>query len=395
MAIQIGQRLGSYEITALLGKGGMGEVYRARDSKLKRDVAIKILPDEFSRDAVRASRFQREAEVLAALNHPNIASIYDVQESDAAQFLVLELVEGDTLADILGRRGALPVDEALQIAKQICEGLEAAHEKGVVHRDLKPANVKITPDGKVKVLDFGLAKARENAAANASMSNSPTLSLAGTVPGVILGTAGYMSPEQAKGFDANPQSDIFSFGCLLYEMLTGRHAFDGDTISEILASVLKSEVDLSVLPAKLNPRIHELLRRCLEKNPKRRWHAAADVRVEIEGLIGSGMLVEEPHVTVNRPLWKRAIVASAWLLTGAAIAGVGVWTLKPSPVLPITRFPILLGEGQQFIAVANQMVTISPDGTAMVYLANRQLYLRSMSELEARPVPGTGGSFWL
>jgi len=211
MSVAIGTQLGSLEITALLGKGGMGEVYRARDTKLKREVAIKILPDEFARDPDRVSRFQREAEVLASLNHPNIAAIYDLQEANDSRFLVLELVEGDTLADRL-QRGAIPAEEALRIAKNICEALEAAHEKGVVHRDLKPGNVKITPDGKVKVLDFGLAKALESAPVTATMSNSPTLTLAGTSAGMILGTAAYMSPEQARGRAADQRSDVFSFG---------------------------------------------------------------------------------------------------------------------------------------------------------------------------------------
>src|SRR6516162_6645664 len=212
----------------------MGEVYRARDAKLKRDVAIKILPDEFSRDPSRVSRFQREAEVLASLNHPNIAAIYDLQEAGGTRFLVLELVEGETLAERI-QRGPIPVEETLEIAKHIGEALEAAHEKSIVHRDLKPANVKITPDDKVKVLDFGLAKAMEGAApANVGLSNSPTLSLAATQAGVVLGTAAYMSPEQAKGIEVDARSDVFSFGCVLYEMLTGRPAFHGESVSEIL-----------------------------------------------------------------------------------------------------------------------------------------------------------------
>src|SRR5262244_1544905 len=255
MSIDVGTRLGSLEITALLGKGGMGEVYRARDTKLKRDVAIKILPNEFSRDAGRVSRFQREAEVLASLNHPNIAAIYDVQEAASTRFLVLELVEGETLEERI-QRGRIPVEEALDIAKHICEALEAAHEKGIVHRDLKPANVKITPDGKVKVLDFGLAKAMETQSPSATLSNSPTM-LSGTMGGMLIGTAAYMSPEQARGRAADQRSDVFAFGCVLFEMLTGQQAFQGEDVSEVLASVIKGDVDLRLLPVNLNPRLTE------------------------------------------------------------------------------------------------------------------------------------------
>lgn len=264
MSLQIGQQLGSYEITALLGKGGMGEVYRARDTKLKRDVAIKILPDEFSRDPGRIARFHREAQAIAVLNHSNIAGIHGLEESVDTKFLVLELVEGETLEERI-RSARLPIEDSLNIAHQICEALEAAHERGVIHRDLKPANVKITPDGKVKVLDFGLAKAMDHIPANATMSNSPTLSLVGTLQGMILGTAGYMSPEQAKGFNADQRSDIFSFGCVLYEMLTGKRTFEGDTVSEILASVLKIEPDWNLLPDGLNSKLRGLLQRCLER----------------------------------------------------------------------------------------------------------------------------------
>src|SRR2546422_3177944 len=226
LALTIGTQLGSMEVTALIGRGGMGEVYRVRDTKLKREVAIKILPDEFSRDGDRVSRFQREAEVLASLNHPNIAGIYDLQEASGSRYLVLELVEGETLADRIAR-GPIPVEEALEIAKHICEALEAAHEKGIVHRDLKPANVKITPEGKVKVLDFGLAKAISGTATATTLSNSPTL-VSGTMGGAIIGTAAYMSPEQARGREAGQRSDIFAFGCVLYEMLTGEQAFNGE-----------------------------------------------------------------------------------------------------------------------------------------------------------------------
>src|SRR5215510_735275 len=240
MSVDVGTRLGSLEITALLGKGGMGEVYRARDTKLKRDVAVKILSDEFSRDPDRVNRFQREAEVLASLNHPNIASIYDLLEAQGLRYLVLELVEGETLAERIQRR-PVPIDEALQIAKSICEALEAAHEQGVVHRDLKPANIKITPDAKVKVLDFGLAKAMEQSPTT-TFSNSPTLlSVAASNAGMILGTAGYMSPEQAKGKTADRRADIWAFGVVLYEMLTGKATFSAETASETMAQVMLKE----------------------------------------------------------------------------------------------------------------------------------------------------------
>jgi serine/threonine protein kinase/Tol biopolymer transport system component len=391
MAIAIGQHLGSYEITAVLGKGGMGEVYRARDLKLKRDVAIKILPDEFSLDADRLIRFQHEAEVLASLNHPNIAGIYHLEEEAGSRFLVLELIEGETLAERIAR-GPIPVEETLEIAKHICEALEAAHEKGVIHRDLKPANVKIMPDGKVKVLDFGLAKAMDYVPANVSMSNSPTLTLAGTLQGMILGTAGYMSPEQAKGFNTDQRSDIFSFGCVLYEMLTGRATFDGDTVSEVLASILKTEPDFHLLPEKLNPRIQDLLRRCLEKNPRRRWYAIGDVRVEIEAIRANPMAVaaEQPAVAVRpKPSWKRVVPALLGTLLLGVLAGVSVWYFRPSIPQAVTRFPVTLGEGQQFTNGGRNLVTISPDGAQIVYVANSRLYHRSMQELEARPIPGT------
>src|SRR5436190_1080052 len=236
MPITIGSQLGSHQITALLGRGGMGEVYRARDTKLKREVAIKILPEEFSRDADRVGRFQREAEALASLNHPNIAGIYEIAEADQTRFLVLELVEGETLADRI-IRGPVPVEETLTIAKQICEALEAAHEKGIVHRDLKPANIKVAPDGKVKILDFGLAKMFGVAAAHPSMSNSPTV-IGATGGGMIMGTAAYMSPEQARGKTVDRRSDIWSFGCVLYEMLTGTQPFQGETVTDILGSIV-------------------------------------------------------------------------------------------------------------------------------------------------------------
>jgi serine/threonine protein kinase/Tol biopolymer transport system component len=385
-----GTRLGSHEIVGLLGAGGMGEVYLAHDTKLNRRVAIKVLPEAYASDPDRIARFHREAQAVAALNHSGIAAIYDLAEADGTKFLVLELIEGDTLAERL-RRGPMPVEEALQIAKQILEALEAAHERGVCHRDLKPANIKLTPDGSVKVLDFGLAKFLQSGPSAPNMTHSPTLSLAGTYPGVILGTAGYMSPEQAKGFEADQRSDIFSFGCILYELLTGRQAFEGETASEILASVLKSDVDWTALPPRLNPRLVELLRRCLEKNPKKRWHAAADVRVEIDALIGHAVVVEEPAKTVaiGRPLWKRALSAAMFTLAGAAIAGYAAWTLKPSPPSAVTRFAIPLPEGQTFTNIGRQALALSPDGAQLVYVADNRLYSRPLSGFQARPIPGS------
>ena len=262
-----GTQLGSYEILSPLGKGGMEEVWRARDSKLGREVAIKTLPEEFAKDEERLARFEREAKLLASLNHPNIATIHGLEEHNGTRFLVLELVEGDTLADRL-KRGAIPVEESLKLALQIAEALEAAHEKGVIHRDLKPANIKVTPDGKVKVLDFGLAKAFAGDGTDANLSQSPTLSLAATQQGVILGTAAYMSPEQARGVPVDKRADIWAFGCILFEMLTGRQAFQGELVSDVMASVLARDPEYTTLQTSLHPSIQPLLRRCLNKEPR-------------------------------------------------------------------------------------------------------------------------------
>src|SRR5580704_9549991 len=270
MALATGTKLGPYEVVAQIGAGGMGEVYQAHDTKLGRDVAIKVLPDAFAHDPERLSRFQREAKMLAALNHPNIATIYGLEQSGGTSYLVMELVAGETLQELVTRDGPVAVEEALTIAKQIAEALEAAHEKGIIHRDLKPANVKVTPEGKVKVLDFGLAKAFEGDSANDDPSNSPTLSMAATMHGVILGTAAYMSPEQAKGKAVDKRTDIWAFGCVLYELLTGKQAFEGETVTEILAAVLKGEPDWQALPPSTPTKIRDLLRRCLQKNVNQR-----------------------------------------------------------------------------------------------------------------------------
>jgi serine/threonine-protein kinase len=388
MALTIGTQLGSHEITALLGKGGMGEVYRARDLKLKREVAIKILPEEFSRDADRVSRFQREAEVLASLNHPNIAGIHDLEETNGTRYLVLELVEGETLADRIVR-GPLPVEEALNIATQICEALEAAHERGIIHRDLKPANVKITSEGKVKVLDFGLAKAMESNAPNPTVSQSPTL-VTGSMAGMIIGTAAYMSPEQARGRTADQRSDIFAFGCVLYEMLTGRQAFNGEDVSDVLASVMKVDADFTHLPENLNPRLCELLRRCLAKNRKDRLHAAADVRIEISSIVAQPQPVEtQPEEREKPPFWKRALPAVVTGLVVAAIVGVFMWRMRPESSAPVVRFSYVLPKDQVFSRPGRHILALSPDGSNLVFVSNQQLYRKPMSDLEAKPIPGT------
>jgi hypothetical protein len=349
-----------------------------------------VLPAEYARDPERVARFQREAQAVAALNHPGVAAIYEFARADDIGFLVLELVEGETLADRV-RRGAVPPEEALAIAKEICEALEAAHEKGICHRDLKPANIKLTPDGKVKVLDFGLAKVLQDTSAPANVMNSPTLSLGGTFPGVVLGTAGYMSPEQAKGFAADHRSDIFSFGCVLYELLTGKLAFEGETASEILASVLKTEPDYARLPARLNPRLVELLRRCLEKQPKRRWHAVADVRVEIESILARGVFARETSEAL-RPWWRRALPVAAGVLLGAMSALAGVRVFTPATAATVARFTIAIPEAQRFSLNNRARVAVSPRGTELAYVADERIYLRAFDEVQPRPIGGTEAS---
>ncbi len=282
-SLQAGTKLSHYEITSQIGKGGMGEVYQATDTKLGRDVAIKVLPEEFARDTERVARFQREAKLLASLNHPNIAAIHGLEEVDGTNFLVMELVEGNTLDDRI-KSGPIPVEEALKLALQIAEALEAAHEKGVIHRDLKPTNIKVTPDGKVKVLDFGLAKAYAGDFESINLSNSPTLSDAATQAGVILGTAAYMAPEQAKGKSVDKRADIWAFGVVVFEMLSGRQLFAGETVSETLAAVLMKDVDFGALPVNLHPRVKEMLGRCLQKNPRERYSGIGDAIFDLESI---------------------------------------------------------------------------------------------------------------
>jgi len=389
MPVTVGTRFGSYEILSLLGAGGMGEVYRARDAKLGRTIAIKVLPDALASDSDRLARFEREAKVLASLSHPHIAALYGFEEAEGRHLLVMELVEGETLAERL-MRGPMTVDEALESAQQIADALESAHEKGIVHRDLKPANVKLAPDGRVKVLDFGLARLpeRDQPAASVNATNSPTLNALATQAGVILGTAGYMSPEQAKGALADHRSDMFSFGAVLYEMLTGRRAFHAETAAETMAAVLMKEPDFSALPPDLNPRITALLRRCLDKSPRRRWQAAGDLRVEIESIRTTPQpLPVSMGPAVARPLWRRALPLVVCAVVSAAIAGGLVWwAVTPTTRPAVVRFSLTFGEGLPAGSAPYRTVSVSPDGARIVYGDGDRLYLREMSSADVVPV---------
>jgi serine/threonine protein kinase len=396
MSLAPGIRIGAYEVVALIGAGGMGEVYCARDMRLNRDVAIKILPDTFAADAQRVARFQREAQVLASLNHSNIGQIYGLEQVDTHQALVLELVDGPTLANRIAE-GPIPINDALPIAKQIAEALEAAHDQGIIHRDLKPANIKLTPDGKVKVLDFGLAKALEkDPASQPSLSDSPTITSPAlmTGGGVILGTAAYMSPEQARGRSVDTRTDIWAFGCVLYEMLTGHRAFDGDDVSITLAAVLMKEPDWTRLPARTPRRIRELLGRCLEKESHR--------RVRHIGIIGWELDQPQEMPAGGEDLIQRPKVRLAWTAVAAFLVG---------SIIPATAFLMRGPQAQGGSTTRLEVVTapttepfsfaISPDGRQLAYVANgpngSQLWLRSLDKVTSQPLAGTTGAtypFW-
>ncbi len=373
-------------------------MYQAHDTKLGRDVAIKVLPEAFAHDPERLARFQREAKMLAQLNHTNIATIYGLEHSNDTHYLVMELVPGDTLAERIKRDGAVPVEESLTMAKQIAEALEAAHEKGIIHRDLKPANVKVTPEGKVKVLDFGLAKAFADDPSTVDMSNSPTLSMAATMQGVILGTAAYMSPEQAKGKQVDKRTDIFAFGAVLYELLTGKQAFHGEDVGDILAAVVKTDPDWSRLPEATPSTIRTLLRRCLRKDKRQRLADATGLRIEIEDALAAPATAESTDAALGSGvLGRRALLVGAGcLVVACVVAALAGWNLRPTPAKPVTRTVITLPAGQQLAAGDNPAIAISPDGRLLAYAAIQgsvqQLYLRAMDSLEARAIPGTEGA---
>ncbi|MBZ5635275.1 MAG: serine/threonine-protein kinase [Acidobacteriia bacterium] len=383
MPLSVGDKLGHYEVISLLGNGGMGEVYRARDTTLKRDVALKVLPATFLADPDRMARFQREAQVLASLDHPNIGPIYGIADSADSRGLVLALIEGPTLADRIAA-GALPPEEAFHVAKQIIEALEYAHDRGVIHRDLKPANVKITPEGVVKVLDFGLAKVLEDEPPPSSLTNSPTLTVGHTRAGVILGTAAYMSPEQAVGRPVDRRSDIFSFGAVLYEMLTSKRAFTGAATPDVLEAVVKSDPDWAALPAGTPEPIWTLLRRCLTKDRKQRLQAIGEARIVLEN---PGSEAEASRGLKPAPQWGLvAALAAMTLITGVALWG---W-LKPMPPEPhlVTRFTTASQAKSPF-----PLPVLSRDGSRIAQTGGAAgISVRSLDEFETKLIPGTEGN---
>ena len=395
MPLAPGTRLGPYEITAPLGAGGMGEVYRARDPRLGRDVAIKALPVAFAQDPERLARFEREAKLLASLSHPNIAGILGLEEVAGAHYLVLELVDGETLAERLAR-GALPLPEVLDLGRQVAAALEAAHERSVVHRDLKPGNIMFTASGEAKVLDFGLAKG--GAGSEPNLSASPTMTHAATQAGVILGTAAYMSPEQARGKSVDRRADIWSFACVLYECLAGRRVFEGETVSDLVARILEREPEWSHLPPNTPPRLVELLKRCLRKDAHERQRDAGDVRLELEEIARGGSAASVPVAAPSprRTAWWAAVAAAA-ILAAFAIG----WFLRPAPrAFDSVEFTIEPPTGYTFGRPASPR--LSPDGRTLVCMVNdpagvTQLALRPLQRSEIRVLPGTANAvfpFW-
>ena len=397
MTLTVGTRLGSFQITGTLGAGGMGEVYRATDTKLEREVAIKTLPASLAEDADRLARFDREAKLLASLNHAHIAAVHSLDETDGMLYIAMELVEGESLERRLAS-GPIALDDALRFGLQIASALEAAHEKGVVHRDLKPANIMITPDGMVKVLDFGLAKAFTGNPTEASPAHSPALSVAMTQQGLVLGTAGYMSPEQASGQATDQRADVWAFGVVMYEMLTGQPLFSGESVPHILADVLKTNPDWARLPEPLHPRLKQMLERCLTKRPRDRYAGIADARVDIEAALHDpkGAVIwigPDGSAALQASVSTRPMTVAAAALIGAVLVALAGWLLWPAPPDPgpVVRFSIPLPDGQNFTLTNTQAVALSPDGTRIAYTAANQIHIRNLSEPEGQPVPGADG----
>jgi Tol biopolymer transport system component len=394
MTLAAGTRLGSYEVVAQIGAGGMGEVYQAHDTQLGREVAIKVLPANFVNDPERLSRFQREARMLAALNHANIATIYGLEQSGGVTCLVMELVPGETLAERV-KAGPLPMEEALKIAEQIAEALEAAHEKSIIHRDLKPANVKVTPEGKVKVLDFGLAKAFAGDATSEDIGNSPTLSRAATMQGVILGTAAYMSPEQARGKAVDKRTDIWAFGCVLYELLTGKQTFHGEDVTDILAAVVRAEPDWQALPAATPMKVRDLLRHCLQKDKRLRLRDAGDAQIEIqEALAAPAIMAALTTAPATRGWRERAAWAAALVFIVTTIAfAIGFVLRAPKPPQPM-RLSAEIGADANLYIEFGASTILSPDGTRLALVATgsdqkQRIYIRSLDQLQAAVLSGT------
>ena len=405
MSLPEGTRLGPYQITAAIGAGGMGEVYRARDTRLNRDVAIKVLPPVFAADPGRLARFEREAQTLAALNHPHIAHIHGVigPAESAPHALVMEFVDGEDLAARL-KRGPLPLDEALSVTQQIADALEAAHERGVIHRDLKPANVKVTPEGSVKVLDFGLAKATESSSGILSgpLSDSPTVtSPAVTRLGVILGTAGYMAPEQAKGKPVDRRADIWALGVVLFEMLTGKMLYLGETVTETIAQVITQPANLEALPAQTPASVRRILRRCLEKDPRNRFQSAGDIRIEIDEVL-SGSSGDATHVAPQLPrrsVWQWIPAAVAMAAVGALLFVAKPWQRREATAEPSMLLDVRIDESHRLHVDENidgAVAVISPDGKTLAYIgvrdAVRRLYVRRIDSDQATPLAGTEGA---
>jgi eukaryotic-like serine/threonine-protein kinase len=388
MPISIGTRFGAYEVTSSLGSGGMGEVYRARDTNLKRDVAIKVLPAALANDADRLARFQREAEVLASLNQPNIAQIYGLERSEGTTALAMELIEGQTLQDRISQ-GPIPIDEALRVAAQIAEALDAAHERGIVHRDLKPANIKLRSDGTVKVLDFGIAKALDPRAATGPGPAALTTP-AMTEAGMVLGTAAYMSPEQARGKPVDRRTDIWAFGCVLYEMLTGRPAFLGEDVTTTLALVLQASADWAALPSSVPPAVRRTLELCLEKDVRKRIADIRDVQMALAGAFDSTQQTQRASPRA-RAWWWLAIPMVAGVLIGGAVVALGTLRATQPVARPVSRFKYEIPPAEQFVTIGRSVLAVSPDGSQFVYSTANGLNLRALDSLDARLLPGTTG----